>query len=166
MNTFVTQDDLKRAKAEMQESIMHAMKEMVQRITQPKRKPVRAAVHACDSTTTKTPPSAETGPTEEDGPPDGGDDDPEEEPSFLVHYSLSGVEAKKVDAELRQLLRQPTLQTILDSLLTMKKEKKILLPIAAGKVYDELARLGMPTTLKGFSRKNFKNYYRYYYTAK
>ena len=83
----------------------------------------------------------------------------EERPSFLVNVDKSDEEAKSIDKELRNLARVPSASAICFKLAEMAKEKKILLP-EAEKAYEELVRLGMQTTGRGFALKTFKNNYK------
>ena len=82
----------------------------------------------------------------------------EERPSFLVNVGKSDEEAKAIDKELRDLTRVPSVSAICLKLAEMAKDKKILLP-EAEKAYEELVRLGMQTTGRGFALKTFKNNY-------
>ena len=83
----------------------------------------------------------------------------EERPSFLVMVGKSDEEARAIDKELRDLTRVPSVSAICYKLAEMAKEKKILLP-EAEKAYEELVRLGMQTTGRGFALKTFKNNYK------
>lgn len=86
-----------------------------------------------------------------------------EEPSFLVHIGITDEkERKKIDDQLRRLVRFPSIQDILFQLSEMKKDNKIMIPPAES-LYKELIRLGMPTTGRGFSQKNLENNYSTYF---
>jgi len=82
----------------------------------------------------------------------------EERPSFLVNVGKSDEETRAIDKELRDLVRFPSIPVICTKLKEMAKDKKILLP-EAEKAYNELVRLGMQTTGRGFTLKTFKNNY-------
>ena len=84
--------------------------------------------------------------------------DDEERPSFLVNVGKSDEEAKAIDKELRDLARFPSIPVICSKLREMAKANKILLP-EAEKAYNEMVRLGMATTGRGFAKKTFQNNY-------
>ena len=86
-----------------------------------------------------------------------------ETPSFLVHIGITDEEERKIiDGQLRRLVRFPSIQDILFQLSKMKKDHKIMIPPAES-LYNELIRLGMPTTGRGFSLKNLENIYPTYF---
>ena len=82
----------------------------------------------------------------------------EERPSFLINVGKSDEEARAIDKELRDLARFPSIPVICSKLREMAKANKILLP-EAEKAYNEMVRLGMATTGRGFAKKTFQNNY-------
>ena len=84
-----------------------------------------------------------------------------EELCFFIHPSLDSKEGKEIDRQIRNLVRGRDILTICQFLGELDKQKKVLLPPQPLKAYEELKRLGMPgEKTKGFTYKNFLNYYR------
>ena len=84
-----------------------------------------------------------------------------EELSIFIHPRLDSQEGKEIERQIRNLVRNRDIPTICHYLNELSSQNKILLPLQPQKAYDELHRLGMPDgDTKGFTIKNFKNYYR------
>ena len=84
-----------------------------------------------------------------------------EELCFFIHPSLDSKEGKEIDRQIRNLVRGRDILTICQFLGELNKQEKVLLPLQPLKAYEELKRLGMPgEETKGFTYKNFQNYYR------
>lgn len=78
----------------------------------------------------------------------------------LFHFVHPAYDDKKaVHNEVSWLVKNFPIQTICKHLNTMEEEEKVLLPVNPGNAYAELVRIGMPHG-KGFSLKNFGNYYK------
>lgn len=84
-----------------------------------------------------------------------------EELCLFIHPRLYNEEGKEIDRQIRNLVRRRDILTICQFLGELDKQKKVLLPPQPLKAYEELKRLGMPgEETKGFTYKNFQNYYR------
>lgn len=77
----------------------------------------------------------------------------------FVHPALEDEEAWKVHRETERLVRRFGIQEICGHLCRLREDKKLLLPQNVKIAYDELARMGMPITQKGFDYKTFAKYY-------
>lgn len=87
---------------------------------------------------------------------------PDEEPFKFFHPSVSDEEIWQIHNEVKRLVTNYKVPDICDYLYKMASadDKKILLPQLSSVAYEELVRMGMPTTA-GYSEKNFNKYYRY-----
>lgn len=85
--------------------------------------------------------------------------DQEEELLHFIHPNIEEEEAWKIHRAIKRLVANQGLQEICQYLNDMSDTKKIMLPINAEKMYNELVRLGMPDG-EGYSLKYFKNHYR------
>ena len=84
---------------------------------------------------------------------------PDEELLHFIHPEIEEEEAWKIHRTIKRLVANQGLQEICQYLNDMSDTKKIMLPINAEKMYNELVRLGMPDG-EGYSLKYFKNHYR------
>lgn len=82
-----------------------------------------------------------------------------EERFHFIHPEIEDEEAWKIHRAIKRLVANQGLQEICQYLNDMSDTKKIMLPINAEKMYNELVRLGMPDG-EGYSLKYFKNHYR------
>ena len=86
--------------------------------------------------------------------------EPYEESIFkFIHPAIDREEARKIHVEIKNLVMSQGLQEICLYLKNMADKGKILLPINAEKLYNELIRLGMPDG-EGFALNTFRNYYK------
>lgn len=81
------------------------------------------------------------------------------EPSFFIHPSINANQEWQIHDEITRLVTRQGIQEICKYLSQLNDEKKVLLPQAAEKAYDELVRLGMPDG-EGYSLKTFMKYYK------
>ena len=86
------------------------------------------------------------------------DEDTSEAIFKYIHPAVDSDHEWAIHRAVERLVRNHRIADICDYLLLMAREEKILLPKSVECIYAELVRLGMPTD-KGFSMKNFKNYY-------
>lgn len=97
-------------------------------------------------------PSAEEKPKEEEIP--------EGEVLFkFIHPAIDEVQARKIHMVVKRLVSTHGIQEICQYLNKMANEELILQPANPSTTYEELTRMGMPTT-DGFSYKTFQKYYR------
>ncbi|MCR5037713.1 MAG: hypothetical protein K6A94_00020 [Bacteroidales bacterium] len=78
---------------------------------------------------------------------------------FFVHPAIDESESWRLHDEIKRLVTRQGIQEICQHLMQLSKEKKLLLPQSADKAYEELRRMGMPSS-EGFSKKTFMKYYR------
>lgn len=83
---------------------------------------------------------------------------PEEELFKYIHPSICDEEAQQIHEEVKRLVTHYGIPEICQYLYQMAKNKKILLPQMPSSAYNELVRMGMPTTA-GYSEKCFQKYY-------
>ena len=91
--------------------------------------------------------------------PTGNQPEAGEELFHFIHPEIEEEEAWKIHRAIKRLVANQGLQEICQYLNDMSDTKKIMLPINAEKMYNELVRLGMPDG-EGYSLKYFKNHYR------
>lgn len=77
----------------------------------------------------------------------------------FVHPTLEEEEAWRIHRMVKHLVSRFGVQEICDYLVELKKEKQVLLPQSLTAAYDELRRMGMPATGKGYDYKTFAKYY-------
>ena len=77
----------------------------------------------------------------------------------FIHPTVDVSQEKKIHDEIARLVRRHGIQEICQYLMEMRDEKKVLLPMNAEKLYNELVRMGMPAG-EGFSLKTFMRYYK------
>lgn len=82
----------------------------------------------------------------------------DEKMTLFVHPELNENEGWLIHDSIKRLVKCQTLQDILNYLLDLKHNKKVLLPMSTKIAYDELVRMGMPNG-EGFSEKKFYKYY-------
>ena len=76
----------------------------------------------------------------------------------FVHPGIDDVEGWQIHDTVKRLVAHQKVPEICKYLKEMKQKGKVMLPSSPTMMYNELVRLGMPTR-KGFSEKNFTNYY-------
>ncbi len=86
--------------------------------------------------------------------------DRDEELFHYIHPSVDSKDEWRIHDEVKRLVRRNGIQEICQYLSEMKKEKKIMLPIAPSSAYTEMVRMGMPTS-NGFNENTFRKYYTY-----
>lgn len=82
-----------------------------------------------------------------------------EELFHFIHPAVDGQHEWAIHEEIRRLVTRQGLQEICQYLLTLRNEKKVLLPQNIEVAYNELVRMGMPHGV-GFSLKTFSKYYK------
>ena len=82
-----------------------------------------------------------------------------EELFHFIHPEIEDEEAWKIHRAIKRVVANQGIQEICQYLNHLSDTKKILLPINAEKMYNELVRLGMSCG-EGYSLKYFKNHYR------
>lgn len=82
----------------------------------------------------------------------------EEEMFHFIHPGIDDDEGWKIHDAVKRLVAYQKVPEICKYLRDMKQMGKVLLPPSPTAMYNELRRLGLPTG-KGFSEKNFTNYY-------
>jgi len=87
------------------------------------------------------------------------DSTPAEELFHFIHPAVEDSEQLKIHQQVKRLVGKYGIQDICHYLSQLAAERKILLPMGAHVAYQELARMGMPTSDK-FSEKTFFKYYR------
>ena len=83
----------------------------------------------------------------------------DEELCHFIHPTLDEEGSWKAHEEIKSLVAHHQLKDIISYLRRMAAEKRILLPQSVDSAYKELERMGLPTTEKGFSLKNFYREY-------
>ncbi len=76
----------------------------------------------------------------------------------FIHPAIGEEEANEIHDQVKRLVRHFKIQEICQYLKQLKMEKKILLPTNPAVTYEELTRIGMPTT-EGYSIKTFSRFY-------
>ncbi|MBR5053154.1 MAG: hypothetical protein IKW91_08010 [Bacteroidaceae bacterium] len=79
----------------------------------------------------------------------------DEELCHFIHPALDEEGRRKAHEEIKSLVKHHQLKDIISYLKRMAAEKRILLPMSVDGAYKELERMGMPTSERGFSLKNF-----------
>ena len=81
-----------------------------------------------------------------------------EERFHFVHPEIEDEEAWRIHQSIKRLVAYQKIPEICAYLKELKQKGKVLLPSVAAVMYNELARLGMPTG-DGYSEKHFSNSY-------
>ncbi len=76
----------------------------------------------------------------------------------FIHPELDDEEAWHIHDAVKRLVANQKVPEICEYLKELKKNGKVMLPSNSLVMYNELVRLGMPTS-DGYSEKHFKNYY-------
>ena len=78
-----------------------------------------------------------------------------------IHPSVTDEnEMRKIDKEVRNLVRNLSMPDICKYLMEMRKDNKVYLNVKPEAMFAELHRLGMPDeSTPGFSKKNFISYF-------
>jgi len=82
----------------------------------------------------------------------------EEEMFHFIHPGIDDDEGWQIHDAVKRLIAYQKVPEICIFLKDMKQKGKVMLPPSPTIMYNELLRLGLPTG-KGFSEKNFANYY-------
>ena len=77
----------------------------------------------------------------------------------FIHPALDEEQSWQIHNEVKRLVISQGIQEICLYLKQMADDKKILLPLNAEKMYNELVRLGMPNG-EGYALKTFRNTYK------
>ena len=83
----------------------------------------------------------------------------EGKPTFFIHPSVEADQEWLIHDEIVRLVARQGIQEICKYLTQLSDDKKVLLPQKAEKAYNELVRLGMPSS-EGYSLKTFMKYYK------
>ena len=84
--------------------------------------------------------------------------DQEEGQFHFIHPSLDDEEGWKIHNEVKRLVRRQSVPDIIKYLRNLESDNIILLPTVSSVAYDELVRMGMPST-GGFSKEHFRKQY-------
>ena len=83
----------------------------------------------------------------------------EGKPTFFIHPSVEADQEWLIHDEIVRLVARQGIQEICKYLTQLSDDKKVLLPQNAEKAYNELVRLGMPSS-EGYRLKTFMKYYK------
>ena len=82
----------------------------------------------------------------------------EEELFRFVHPEIEDEEAWQIHNSIKRLVTCQRVPEICAYLKELKQKRKVMLPSVSAVMYNELVRLGMPTS-EGYSEKHFSNNY-------
>ena len=82
----------------------------------------------------------------------------EEELFHFVHPEIEDEEAWQIHNSIKRLVTCQRVPEICAYLKELKQKRKVMLPSVSAVMYNELVRLGMPTS-EGYSEKHFSNNY-------